>query len=384
MIEQEITINVSDDPFDTKTIKVRVPKGTKILSTEPYVLEALAQYGLMESVEEQLRLCETKESYCTEGTILSISNNKEGQPISALIDIGTKYTATCSLTKEPKFVLDQLVVNMLVNVKVKPGLNGVMTASISDAIDEVKRNEILNAIGDRSVAFTGKITELIHGGYWVEVGGIQCFMPGSLAGLNKLHNFESLIKKELIVMPISFSTEKNTIIVSHRAYLSTLIASTLEDLRENIKEPITGFVTGATKFGIFAEFNKCLTGLIPDITLDETTKELFDKGGIKPGHSISFWVQDIVSDKKIILTQQGPREDIWDSAAERYKPMMNVLGTVTKITKYGAFVELEKGISGLIHKTKLKDAILDRGDKVSIKILSVSPTDRRIAMALAD
>ena len=64
--------------------------------------------------------------------------------------------------------------------------------------------------------------------------------------------------------------------------------------------------------------------------------------------------------------------------------MMNVLGTVTKITKYGAFVELEKGISGLIHKTKLKDAILDRGDKVSIKILSVSPTDRRIAMALAD
>ena len=273
---------------------------------------------------------------------------------------------------------------MLVNVKVKPGLNGVMTASISDAIDEVKRNEILNAIGDRSVAFTGKITELIHGGYWVEVGGIQCFMPGSLAGLNKLHNFESLIKKELIVMPISFSTEKNTIIVSHRAYLSTLIASTLEDLRENIKEPITGFVTGATKFGIFAEFNKCLTGLIPDITLDETTKELFDKGGIKPGHSISFWVQDIVSDKKIILTQQGPREDLWDSAAERYKPMMNVLGTVTKITKYGAFVELEKGISGLIHKTKLKDAILDRGDKVSIKILSVSPTDRRIAMALAD
>jgi ribosomal protein S1 len=242
----------------------------------------------------------------------------------------------------------------------------------------------MNSIGDKSVGFTGKITELIHGGYWVEVGGIKCFMPGSLAGLNKLHNFESLVGQELIVMPISFSDEKNTIIVSHRAYLKTLIPTALEDLQENIKEPITGFVTGTTKFGIFAEFNNCLTGLIPDTVLDDSTRELFQREGIKAGDPISFWVQEIISDKKIILTQQGPREDLWDGASDKYKPMMITPGTVTKVTKYGAFVELEKGISGLIHKTKLKDAELNRGDKVIIKILSISPSDRKITMALAD
>lgn len=384
MIEQEITIRVSDDPFDTKTFKVRVPKGTKILSTEPYAIEALALYGMMDSVEDQLKLCETKQSYSTEGTVISITTDKDGNKVSALIDIGTKYTASCSLLKEPKYILDQLTVGMIVNVKVKPGPHGMVTASISDAIDEVKTNEIMGSIGNKNVAFTGKITELIHGGFWVEVGGIRCFMPGSLAGLNKLHNFESLVGQELIVMPISFSNEKNTIIVSHRSYLNTLIPTALDELQENIKQPITGFVTGTTKFGVFAEFNKCLTGLIPDTALDESTRELFQREGIKPGDSISFWVQEIISDKKIILTQQGPREDIWDDASDRYKPMMITPGTVTKITKYGAFVELEKGISGLIHKTKMKDTELNRGDKVTVKILSISPSDRKITMALAD
>lgn len=384
MIEQEITIRVGDDPFDTKKIKVRVPKGTKILSKEPYVLEALAQYGIMQSFEDELWLCETKKSYTTEGTIISITTDNNGNKMSALIDVGAKYTATCPLTKEPKLILDQLMVGMVVNVKVKPGPYGSVTASISDAIDEVKTNEILNSIGNKSVAFTGKITELIHGGYWVEVGGIKCFMPGSLAGLNKLHNFESLVGTELIVMPISYSDEKNTIIVSHRSYLKTLIPTALEELQENIKTPITGFVTGTTKFGIFAEFNSCLTGLIPDTVLDETTRELFLNNSIKPGDSITFWIQEIISDKKIILTQQGPRKDLWDDVSDKYKPMMITPGIVTKITKYGAFVELEKGISGLVHKTKLKDIDLNKGDKINIKILSISPTDRKITMALAD
>lgn len=384
MIEQEITIRVSDDPFDTKTYKVRVPKGTKILSSEPYAIEALAKYGLVESIDEQFMLCETKESYSTQGIIVSISTDKEGNKVNALIDIGAKYTASCSLIKEPKSILDQLVVGMLVNVKVRPGSNGVVTASISDAIDEVKTDEIMKSIGDKSVAFTGKITELIHGGYWVEVGGIKCFMPGSLAGLNKLHNFDSLVGSELIVMPISFSAEKSTIIVSHRAYLNTLIPSAINELHENVKNPITGFVTGTTKFGVFAEFNKCLTGLIPDTALDEATRQKFLAESIKPGDSITFWVQEIISDKKIILTQQGPREDIWDEVSDKYKPMMIVPGTVTKITKYGAFVELERGISGLIHKTKLKDNSLNRGDKVNIRILTINPADKRITMALSD
>jgi len=300
----------------------------------------------------------------------------------ALVDISRKNTAVCILSKEDPAIVEQLEVGMVVDIKVKYSKQGTLYASINDALDEVKRNEIYDAIGNKTIGFTGKVKELIHGGYWVEVGGVECFMPGSLGGLNKLHNFEKLVGKEIIVMPITYSNEKQTIVVSHREYLRTMIPSAVEELRENIKEHVTGFVTGATKFGIFAEFNDCLTGLIPKNELDESTLQKFDNRDIKPGDEINFWTKEIISERKIILSQTGPKVDLWDGADEKYKPMMVTEGKVTKVTKYGAFVELEKGISGLIHKTKLKDTELTKGDIVNIKIGSVNVSDRKITMNL--
>lgn len=389
MTEQEITIQLSDDPFDTKTIKVKVPKGTKLLCTEMYAADAMKMYDLADEEIKRLTLSEEANNYITQGEITYIKTRKDiidGEEVEvkveALVDISKKNTAVCILNKESKEIVDQLEVGMMVDIKVKNSKQGTLYASISDAMDEVKRNEIYNAIGDKTIGFTGKVKELIHGGYWVEVGGVQCFMPGSLGGLNKLTNFEKLVGKELIVMPITYSNEKRTIVVSHREYLRTMIPSAVEGLRENIKDHITGFVTGTTKFGVFAEFNECLTGLIPKNELDEATLECFDKRDIKPGDEISFWAKEIISERKIILSQAGPKIDLWDGADEKYKPMMITEGKVTKVTKYGAFVELEKGISGLIHKTKLKDTELSKGDTISVKIGSVNTSDRKITMNL--
>ena len=389
MTEQEITIQLSDDPFDTKTVIVKVPKGTKLMSTEMYAAEAMALYDMADDEAEKVQKSEESTNYITEGQIAYIKKeiqNINGEDvevkIEALVDISKKNTAVCNLEKEPKEIVDQLEVGMSVDIKVKSYKQGTLYASISDAMDEVKRNEIYNAIGDKGIGFNGKVKELIHGGYWVEVGGVQCFMPGSLGGLNKLHNFEAIVGKELIVMPITYSNEKQTIVVSHREYLRTMIPTAVENLRENIKEHITGFVTGTTKFGIFAEFNESLTGLIPKNELDESTLKEFDNRNIKPGDEINFWTKEIISDRKIILSQQGPKIDIWDGADEKYKPMMVTEGKVTKVTKYGAFVELEKGISGLIHKTKLKNTELTKGDIVNIKIGSVNVSDRKITMNL--
>lgn len=389
MTEQEITVQLSDDPFDTKTIKVQVPKGTKLLCTEMYAADVMKMYDLADEEIKRLTLSEEANNYITQGEITYIKTRKDiidGEEVEvkveALVDISKKNTAVCILNKESKEIVDQLEVGMMVDIKVKNSKQGTLYASISDAMDEVKRQEIYNAIGDKTIGFTGKVKELIHGGYWVEVGGVQCFMPGSLGGLNKLTNFEKLVGKELVVMPITYSNEKKTIVVSHREYLRTMIPSAVETLRESIKDHITGFVTGTTKFGIFAEFNECLTGLIPKNELDEATLEKFEKREIKAGDNIDFWSKEIISERKIILSQLGPKIDLWDGADEKYKPMMVTKGKVTKVTKYGAFVELEKGISGLIHKTKLKNTELTKGDEVDIKIGSVNVSDRKITMNL--
>ncbi len=380
MTEQEITIQLSDDPFDTKTVKVQVPDGTKLMCNEMYAADALALYGLTDHTLQKTQLIEDNIAYTTKGIVSFISKDKT----TALIDIESKFTAYCTLSKEPDYIVDQLEAGMEIDVKIKTNKStGDVIASISDAIKEVKLREIKDAIGNKAVGFTAKVKELIHGGYWVDVAGIKCFMPGSLGGLNKLHDFNVLVGKEIIVMPITFSNEKDTIVVSHREYLRTMIPSTIEKLNETIKEPRVGFVTGTTKFGVFAEFDECLTGLIPKAELTEEMQKTLDDRAIKPGDEINFWVKEIISDRKIILSQLGPKIDLWDGVDEKYKPMMITEGKVTKITSYGAFVELEKGISGLIHKSKLKGADLSKGDTVNVKIGSVNVSDRKITMNIA-
>ena len=380
MTEQQITIQLSDDPFDTKTVTVQVPHGTRLLSNESYAADVISMYGVTDQTLQKTQLIEDSVAYTTRGEVSFISKDRE----RALIDIQSKYTAYCTLTKEPDYIVDQLKVGMEIDVKIKTNKKtGDVIASISDAIQEVKLKEIKDAIGNSTVGFTAKVKELIHGGYWVDIAGIKCFLPGSLGGLNKLHDFSVLVGKEIIVMPITFSKEKDTVVVSHREYLRTMIPSTIEKLNETIKEPRTGFVTGTTKFGVFAEFDECLTGLIPKAELDEEFKNALDERSIKPGDEITFWTKEIISDRKIILSQLGPKIDLWDGVDEKYKPMMITEGKVTKITSYGAFVELEKGISGLVHKSKLKGADLSKGDVVNVKIGSVNVGDRKITMNLA-
>ena len=380
MTEQEITIQLSDDPFDTKVIKVQVPEGTKLMCNEAYAADALSLYGITDNQAQKTQLIEDNIGYITRGEISFMS--KDGG--RALIDIESKYTAYCVLDKEPDYIVEQLEVGMEIDVKIKTNKKtGDVIASISDAIKEVKLKEIKEAIGNSSVGFTAKVKELIHGGYWVDVAGIKCFMPGSLAGLNKLHNFDAIVGKDIVVMPITFSREKDTIVVSHREYLRTMIPSTIDNLNESIKESRTGFVTGTTKFGVFAEFDECLTGLIPRAELSEEMQKSLDDRNIKPGDEITFWAKEVISDRKIILSQLGPKIDLWDGIDDKYKPMMITDGKVTKITSYGAFVELEKGISGLIHKSKLKGADLSKGDTISVKIGSVNVSDRKITMNVA-
>lgn len=374
MTEQKITIQRGNDPFDTEEITVMVPSGVKLLSNEPYAEEALKMYGI--DLNER-QIINSEDVQLTQGTVYSVNDE------TALINVGEKWTAICYLSKEPTGIVEQLKPGVLVDVKIRKKEGEVVTASISDAIQEVKRREIYESIGDKSVGFNGVVKELIHGGYWVDIGGVQCFMPGSLGGINKLPDFEEILGKELVVMPITYADDKNTIVVSHREYLKTLIPSTIESLKENMGEKITGRVTGTTKFGVFAEFNQCLTGLIPIAELDDSL-ESFNNRNIKPGDSITFWVKDIINNNKIILSQLGAVKNPWDGAGQKYSPMTVTEGKVIKKTGYGVFVELEKGVSGLLHKSEFNDQEFSRGDVFDVLVRSINPADKKITLGLPE
>jgi len=376
MIEQEITVRLNqEDPFETTKVNVRVPKGTRIMSTEPYTEEMLKLYGVIDEAISVTQRQESKKPSTGSGIIVSVAGD------TALIDMGGKYTTYCQLKSERKEIRDQLVPGMHVDLKYKRQSEGQIIASISDAVDDMKEQEIINAIGDKTVAFTGVVKELIHGGYWVDISGVKCFMPGSLAGMNKLWDFEEPVGKTMAFMPINYANDKQTVIVSHREYLQTILPSKVAERRANLKERITGRVTGTTRFGVFVEFDTCITGMIPKEDLLESA-QAYESREIKPGDEISCWIKEIINDTKITLTQTGAVESPWEGAEEHYKPMSVHAGKVIKMTKYGAFVELQEGIVGLIHVSGLAGKELAKDEQVSVRVRSISALDQRISLAL--
>lgn len=377
MSKQKLKIKTNaNDPFSYR--EVIVESDGKIYCNEPYVLEDLKKYDQYLGIKSYQ---ESNTDTLTKGVVLSINTNN-GHKVSALFDLGGKYTAECNLLKESDDVVDVIEVGKELDVKVKT-VNSNLIVSIGDAMVESMKNELMDNVGKNKFAFKGKILECIHGGYWVNVSGVKCFMPGSLVALNKVNDFEKFVGNEMEFMPVAYSKEKKSIVVSHREFLHTMIPTTINDLKKNIKEKITGFVTGTTEFGVFCEFNKCLTGLIAKDELDDETLELFKNKAINPDDTISFYVKDIVSDKKILLSQKGPKKDAWEEAIEKYKNIEGGVGTVSKVTDFGIFIELEKGVFGFVNKYRMPNKELKRGDNVFYKITNINYKEKKISLDLS-
>lgn len=378
MKEQFIDVRTNqDDPFETKRVSVKIGNHEKIMCQEPYVLEDLEKYNKYltgsnydESIPEQN----------LKGRIVSIKVNN-GIKVSALIDLSGKYSSECNLLKEPDYIVDQLEVGMEIDVKART-INHNLVLSIGDAVQDAVREDIFSNINNKEVAYKGKILRRINGGYWVNINGVNCFMPGSLVALNKINDFDRFVGKEMEFMPVSYSKEKQTIVVSHREYLHTLIPTAIKDLRKNMKTQITGFVTGTTKFGVFCEFNECLTGLIAKDDLDAETLEKFNRNEINADDEISFWIKEIVTEKKILLSQKGAVKDEWEEAVSEFKEKDGGVGTITKITDFGISVELKKGVYGFVNKHRVKDKDLKKGDNVFYKITNINMKDKKITLDL--
>lgn len=369
MPKQKLTyLKDENDPFSTATVEVDLPKGTKILSQNPNVLELLKFYEGVEikepPVQDEIRSLE----------VISIDKDH------VILSLDGKQDAYMNMSKERD--LEDLKIGDFIKVKLKVSRDGAFEASFSDAVARQKVEEIVDSIG-KNVGYRARVTSLIHGGYFVEIDGIKCFMPGSLAGMNKLVDFSTLLGQEIIVVPVNYSEEREIPVVSHRDYLKTMIPSKIKEVSENLDGWRTGFVTGTSGAGIFVEFEQCLTGLIP-IAEIEKSEEDYKNGLIKPGYMIEFRIKQIISDTKILLTEKEKEASPWDDIQERFSPEQLVVGRVSKTTSYGVFVEIEKGISGLMHSSQLpRDAYFREGDEVEVIISKIEQASRKIVLRKA-
>jgi small subunit ribosomal protein S1 len=332
-------------------------------------------YELYEGSLKNLK--EPKLGSIVNGTVVSVNNDY------AIVNVNWREDAMLDLNKEKKdylkYIQEGFPIEVIIEkINTNAGRNFSILASYSKNIESKKKEEIKSSIG-QPVAFAGTVKELIHGGYFIDIDGVTCFMPGSLGGMNKLVNFEELIGKTIYVVPINYSKEKDYVVVSHREYLKTLIPDEISKLEQG--KLYEGFITGSSKHGIFVEFNQCLTGLISKNAIDPKLIDDFDNRRIRAGESIKFWVSEIIDNDRIVLTQFEPVPQIsaWDDIENRYKIPSYVTGKVKKIVKYGAFIEIEPKIVGLLHKSNLSEDIeLEVGQEIDVKIVKIDKESKKL------
>jgi len=232
------------------------------------------------------------------------------------------------------------------------------------------REEFMNEIQAPSKAYVAKVNEANKGGYFVEVQGIEAFMPGSLAAPNKILDFRSLVGKEVIVMIEDFLTEMNSFIVSHKKYLAHVLPKKIAELDLNKK--YEGNITGTSKYGIFVEFGDIFTGLLHNSKMKENTLRDFRNRKFNPGDTIEFYINEITKDNRIILTEESPeekREKFTKFILENKDKVVDA--EVAAVMNFGVIVNVGD-LSGLVpnkefkrRKIAVKNYVV--GDKFKVK-----------------
>ena len=243
---------------------------------------------------------------------------------------------------------------------------------------ESRAHQTLKSL-EEGESVTAKVKSLNPAGYDVEItrGGVtlQGFMPNTLAGINKLFDPTSIVGQTFEVMIESYAEQEGTYIVSRRKYLQTLIPQAIKDLNFDIS--YTGHVTGTTPFGVFVEFNGCLTGMIHKANVHpDWQHRLVD---IKPGFEIEFYIKEIVKEK-IILTQIL-RETLWDNI----KNGQVISGFVKDVKQFGTLVNLDDETVGLIHTSEMEKLKMrfQAEQAIKVKVLSVDRASRKIFLTVA-
>ncbi len=252
----------------------------------------------------------------------------------------------------------------------------MIKGSVSSLYESRAHANLKSLVEGESVMVTVK--SLNPAGYDVELthGGVTLpgFMPNTLAGINKLHDPMSIVGQTFSVMIESYAQNEGTYIVSRRKYLQTLIPEAVKEL--NYGEVYQGHVTGTTPFGVFVEFNECLTGMIHKANVNP---EWADKlTSISPGFEIDFYIKEVIKDK-IILTQIL-RETLWDNI----KNGQVIEGTVKDTKAFGTLVNLDDETVGLIHTSEMEKLgkKFSQGQDIKVKVLSVDRMSRKIFLTL--
>ncbi len=260
--------------------------------------------------------------------------------------------------------------------------------------DKAKRiaawNDLDKALND-AILVKGMITGKVKGGLTVMVNGIRAFLPGSLVDMRPVKDTTPFEGKEFEFRVIKLDRKRNNVVVSRRAVLEASMGEERQKLLETLKEGtvVKGIVKNITDYGAFVDLGG-IDGLL-HITDLAWRRVRHPSEVLSVGDELEAKVLKFDQEKNRVslgLKQLG--EDPWVGISRRYPQGTRLFGKVTNITDYGAFVEVEQGIEGLVHVSEMDwtnknihpTKVVQLGDEVEVMILEIDEDSRRISLGM--
>jgi len=244
---------------------------------------------------------------------------------------------------------------------------------------------------NNSQIVTGVTTGRVKGGFTVEIDNVRAFLPGSLVDVRPVRDTSYLEGKPLEFKVIKLDQKRNNVVVSRRAVVEQEFSAERSALMENLQEGavVRGTVKNLTDYGAFVDLGG-IDGLL-HITDMAWKRVKHPSEVVKVGDEIEVRILKFDRERSRVslgLKQLGA--DPWENIARRYPPNTRVFGKVTNIADYGAFVEIEDGVEGLVHVSEMDwtnknvnpAKVVHTGQEVEVMVLDVDEERRRISLGL--
>jgi small subunit ribosomal protein S1 len=341
----------------------------------------------LESFEAEQREEQDAEERIVKGTIVSITDKY------ALVDVGFKSEGVVPLAElqdhngNLKYQPGQEIDVMISKGETEEGY----TKLSHEKAQRLRAWDEIEAAYNEKRAIKGIAVDRIKGGLTIDILGARAFLPGSQVDLRPVRNLDAMKGTEIEVRIIKLNKKRGNIVVSRKQLLEEEVSEkrtkTLEQLHEDAI--LTGVVKNLTDYGAFVDLGG-IDGLlhITDMSWGRLTHP---RDLVQVGDHIQVKVLKFDKDKqRVSLGFKQLTPDPWLDASERYPISAHVHGRVISVTDYGAFIELEQGIEGLVHvsemtwskRMKHPSKLVNVGDEVDAVVLNVNPTERRISLGL--
>ncbi|MBQ9536990.1 MAG: 30S ribosomal protein S1 [Desulfovibrionaceae bacterium] len=253
---------------------------------------------------------------------------------------------------------------------------------VFDQLEEVQENERV---------IKGRIMHRIKGGYTVNIGGVEAFLPGSHVDLRPVPDMDALVNQEFEFRVLKINRRRSNVIVSRRVLLEEERDSKRQELLSTLEEGqlVTGKAKNITEYGVFVDLGG-LDGLL-HITDMSWKRIRHPREMITMGQELTLKVLSFDRENnKVSLGLKQLVPDPWKDITERYPEGTKCAGKVTNLVDYGAFVELEPGVEGLVHisemswtrKLRHPSQMVHVGDEVEVVILGVDGEKKRISLGM--